>query len=141
MSRFAPPKVKRPTNLWVLLPSSKSAMTIITTTTRTANSRIATVSPMMSSTCKTCKRWGLTCPFCVKSTLNPSPQESDWSDKDWDGDRQRAREQRKEADSNFTITIDTTTAVAQTTINHLSDTTTAPMCKLCKPWVIHVPLP
>ena len=133
MSRFAPPKAKRPTNLWAPLPSSKSAMATTTTTTMTANSRVTTISPMMSSICKMCKRWGPPCPFCVKSALHPSPQESDWSDDNWDGDIQSVRKQKKKADSNFTIATETTTAAAQTAIDHLSDTTTDLMCELCKP--------
>ena len=43
MSRFAPPKAKRPTNLWALLPSTKSmeTSTITTTTPSTAGPRVA----------------------------------------------------------------------------------------------------
>ena len=63
MRRFAPPKMKRPTNLWAPLSSSKSAMITTTTITNSANSRVTMVSPMMSSTCKTCNRWGPPCPF------------------------------------------------------------------------------
>ena len=133
MNKFAPPKAKRPTNLWAPLSSSKSTMTTTTTTTtRTANSRVATTNPLMSSTCKMCRRWRPPCPFCIKSALHPSPQESDWSDEDWVGDRQRVKEQKKEANSTFTTATDTTSAAAQTAINHLLDITRAPMCKLCK---------
>ena len=132
MSKFSPPKAKRPTNLWALLPSPKSAMTTTTTITRTANSTVATTSFPISSICKTCKRWGPPYPFCIKSALHPSPQESDWSNEDWDGNRQRARQQKKEADSNLTTTIDTTTTAAQTALNHQTNSTTTPICKMCK---------
>ena len=76
---------------------------------------------------------GQPCPFCVKSASHPSPQESDWLDKDWDGDRQRAREQQRKANSNHATTIDITTTASQTTVNNLLDTTTALICKLFKP--------
>ena len=75
--KFSASKAKRPTNLWAPLPSSKSTMTTTTTMTKTTNSRIATTSSMMSSTCKMCKSWGPPYPFCVKSAPHPSPQESD----------------------------------------------------------------
>ena len=47
------------------------------------------------------------------------------------GWQQRAREQKKKADSNFTATTNTTT-IAHTDVDHLLDTETAPICKLCK---------
>ena len=53
MEHFAPPKAKRPANLWALLLPAKSATSTTTTMTRTAYSRIAITSPMMSSTGKT----------------------------------------------------------------------------------------
>ena len=34
---------------------------------------------------KVCDRFGLTCQFYKQSILHPSPQESDWTDKDWTG--------------------------------------------------------
>ena len=92
-----------------------------------------TTNPMMTSTCKTCKRWGLPCPVCVKSTLHPSPKESDWSDETWDGDRQRGRGgAEEEIDCNITIAANTTTTAAYTDVDHLLDTEMVPICKLCK---------
>ena len=88
--------------------------------------------PMMTSTGRSCKKWGLACPFYVKSTLHSSPQESDWSDEDWDGDRQRAKELKKKADSNLATTTNTATTAAHTDVDCLSDTATAPICKLYK---------
>ena len=70
------------------------------------NPRIATTTPTMSCTCKTCKRWGPPYPFCAQSAPHPSPQESDLKDEDWNDDRQRVREedkkeqQRKEEEKN-----------------------------------------
>ena len=49
--------------------------------------------------CRTCRRWGLPCPFCIQSAPHPSPVDSDWSEEDWDGDiegRKRQEKQRKE---------------------------------------------
>ena len=34
---------------------------------------------------KVCDRFGPSCSFCKQNILHPSPQESDWSDKDWTG--------------------------------------------------------
>ena len=34
---------------------------------------------------KVCDRFRLSCSFCKQGTPPPSPQESDWSSKDWDG--------------------------------------------------------
>ena len=93
MSRFAPPKVKRPTNLWVPLPSTKLVTTVTTTMTRTDSPKITTTTnPTMTSDCRMFKRWGPPYPFCAQSTPHPSPIESDWSHKDWNRDKQRARE-------------------------------------------------
>ena len=97
MSRFAPPKAKRPANLWAALPSPKVTMTATTNAmTRTASLKMnTTTNPIMTSTCRTCKRWGLPCPFCVQSTPHPSPVVSDWSNEDWDRDKQQAREAKE----------------------------------------------
>ena len=54
-----------------------------------------------------------------------------WSDEDWDGDRQRVREQQKKVDS-FAAATNTVTTAAHTDVDCLSDTETAPICKLCK---------
>ena len=96
MSRFTPPKAKRLTNLWAPLPSTKSMLTVTTTTTRTVSPRIdITTNPMMMSTCRICKRWGLPCPFCTQSVPHLSYIESNWSDEDWHRDKQRAREAKR----------------------------------------------
>ena len=39
-----------------------------------------------------CDSFGL-CSYCEQDALHPSPQESDWSSKDWDGTKAKAREQ------------------------------------------------
>ena len=88
MEHFTPPKAKRPANLWAPLPSNKFSTTATTTTTRAAN-------PTMSSTCKTCKKWGPPCSFCYQSARHPSPIESDGSDVDWNRDKQKAKEEKK----------------------------------------------
>ena len=36
---------------------------------------------------KACDRFSLSCSYCKQGALHPSPQESDWSSKDWDGIR------------------------------------------------------
>ena len=93
MSKFALPKVKRPSNLWAPLPTIKATSPLTTnTTSRNTSPKIdTTTNPTITSTCRTCKRWGLSCPFCTKSAPHPSPKESNWSDKDWDSDRPRPR--------------------------------------------------
>ena len=42
---------------------------------------------------KACDSFGLLCSYCEQGVLHPSPQELDWSSKDWDGDKAKAREQ------------------------------------------------
>ena len=129
MSRFALPKAKRSVNLWALLPTARA---MVTTTTNTMPTTAilkmnTTTNFKMTCSCRTCKRWGLPCPFHVKSALHPSCQESDWSDEDWDGDRHRVREQKKKVNCDLT-----TTTAACTDVDCLSDTETAPICKVCK---------
>ena len=63
----------------------------LTTNTPTMASIMATAD--MPSPAKTCKRWGLPCPFCAQSAPHPSPVDSDWSEEDWD--RNIEREKRK----------------------------------------------
>ena len=133
MSKFTLPKAKRPANLWIPLPSAKATVATTTNTTRTSTSpkMNTTTNPTVTSLCRSCKRWGLPCPFCAESTLHPSPQESNWSDKDWDGNRQRLREQKKKVDSLATAT-NTIITTSHTDFDCLLDTETAPICKLCK---------
>ena len=90
VSRFSPPKAKRPANIWAPLSSTKVTMTTtINTMTRTASPKMNTnTNPLMTSACRTCKRWRPPCPFCVQSSPHPLPVESDWSVEDWDGDKQ-----------------------------------------------------
>ena len=96
MSRFTPPKTKRPRNLWAPLPSTKLMMTITTTMTRAASSKITTTSnPTMTSTYQTCKTWGLPCPFFTQSAPHPSPIEFDWSDEGLERNKQRGREAKR----------------------------------------------
>ena len=38
-----------------------------------------------------CDRFGPSCSFCKQNVPNPSPQESDWSDKDWTGAHKSAQ--------------------------------------------------
>ena len=71
MSCFTPLKVKRPAKLWALLTSSKSSTTATTTMTRIVIPRAAKTNSTMTSMCKTCKRWGPPCLFCVQSTPHP----------------------------------------------------------------------
>ena len=59
MGHFAQLKAKGPAFLWSPLPESN----ITTTTTMAINTQIATLTlPAV----KTCKRWGVPCPFCVQ---------------------------------------------------------------------------
>ena len=95
MGHFAPPMAKRPANLWTPLLSATSATAATTTMTRVANHRIAITNPMMSSTCKACKRWGLPCPLCAQSAPHPLPMESDWSNEDWNGDKKGNGKEKK----------------------------------------------
>ena len=130
VSRFVPPKAKRPAYLWTPLPSAKATVATTTNATPTTASHkmSTTTNPTITSNCRSCKKWELPCPFCAKSALHPSPQESNWSDKDWDGDRQREKEQKKKVDS-FATATNTITTAACTDVDCLSDTETAPICK------------
>ena len=91
MSKFALLKAKRLSKPWTPLPTTKSTSTLTTNaTTRTTRPKIdTTTNPMMTSTCRTCKRWGPPCLFCVLSAPHPSLVEANWSDEDWDRDKQR----------------------------------------------------
>ena len=40
---------------------------------------------------KACDRFGLSCSYCKQGALHPSPQESDWSSKDWDGTKAKTK--------------------------------------------------
>ena len=40
---------------------------------------------------KTCDRFGLSCSYCKQGALDPSPQELDWSSKDWDGTKAKKK--------------------------------------------------
>ena len=95
MSNFTPYKAKMPSNLWALLPTTKTTSTLtIKATTRTSHLKInTTTDPMMASTCKTCERRGPSCPFCVQSAPHLSPVESDWSDEVLGGDKQREKKE------------------------------------------------
>ena len=42
---------------------------------------------------KTCDRFSLSCSYCKQGALHPSPQESDWSGKDWYSTKAKVREQ------------------------------------------------
>ena len=42
---------------------------------------------------KACDRSGLSCSHCEQGAPHPSPQESDWSSKDWDGTKAKAKEE------------------------------------------------
>ena len=83
IAKFDPPKTKRPANLWVMLPSTKSM------------NHHHSITTVMASICRTCKRWGLPSPFCSQSAPHPSPVESDWSDEDWNRKKQRAKKEEK----------------------------------------------
>ena len=45
---------------------------------------------------KACDRFGLLCPYCEQNGLHPSPQELDWSRKDWDRTKAKRKEETKE---------------------------------------------
>ena len=45
---------------------------------------------------KSCDRFGLSCSYCKQGALHPSPQESNWSSKDWDRTKATRKEQTKE---------------------------------------------
>ena len=42
---------------------------------------------------KVCEQFGVTCSFCRQQVPHPSPNQSDWSSKDWDGEKAKAKEQ------------------------------------------------
>ena len=42
---------------------------------------------------KACGRFGLSCSYCKQGAPHPSPQESDWSSKDWVGTKAKAKEE------------------------------------------------
>ena len=41
---------------------------------------------------KACDTFGLSCSYCEQGALHSSPEELDWSSKDWDGTKARAKE-------------------------------------------------
>ena len=41
-----------------------------------------------------CEHFGATCSFCKQQVPHPSPDQSDWSNKDWDGNKAKARKQK-----------------------------------------------
>ena len=87
--------------MWVPLPASKTTIT----TTMVINTQVATTSPPITTSCKTCNKGGAPCPFCVQPAPLPSPQESKWSDKDWNGDRQREREKTKKKEQQQKVEV------------------------------------
>ena len=40
-----------------------------------------------------CDSFGLLCSYCNQGALHPSPQEPEWSSKDWDGTKAKNRDQ------------------------------------------------
>ena len=42
---------------------------------------------------KACDRFGLSCSYCKQGAPHPSPQEFDWSNKDWDGTKAKMKEE------------------------------------------------
>ena len=63
---------------------------------------------------KACDGFSLPCSYCKWGALHPSPQESDWSSKDWVGSKVKAREQ--------TVTwMDNNTPRPQTDIDKTTD--------------------
>ena len=69
MSHFILPKKKRPAFLWSPLTATNT--TVITT--MATNNRIGITSPVTTTSCKTCKKWGAPCPFCVQSAPHLLP--------------------------------------------------------------------
>ena len=67
------PKAKRPTSLLPI-----PTVQLITSTM--ASATIATNSTLTPSSCRTCKRWGPPCPFCVQSALHTPSIDSNWSE-------------------------------------------------------------
>ena len=53
------------------------------------------VTTTASTSCKSCKKWGVPCPLCICLASPPSHLESKRSDEVWNGDRHREREERK----------------------------------------------
>ena len=45
---------------------------------------------------KVCERFGLSCSFCKQNVSHPSPQESDWSEKNWTGGHMNTQKQTGE---------------------------------------------
>ena len=45
---------------------------------------------------RVCDRFRLSCSFCEQGAPHPSPQESDWSGKDWDGTKTKTKKETGE---------------------------------------------
>ena len=70
-----------------------------------------------------CDRFGLSCSYCEQGALHLSPQESDWSSKDWDSTKAKVRKQTN------TLT-DHNTPRLQTDIDQTSDVNKVAFSKL-----------
>ena len=55
---------------------------------------------------KVCERFGPSCSFCKQNILHPSPQESDWLDRDWTAGHTNTQKQIGETNllSNWDLT-------------------------------------
>ena len=79
-SRYNPMKAKRPN-------TPEMIMTNLDTIDKDKNV------PLLV---KICDEYGPSCSFCRQEAPHPSPQESDWSDKDWNGTRTKAQKETGE---------------------------------------------
>ena len=86
---FSPSKAKKPKFSWVPFPATKTT----TTTTMAINTHITTSSPPVSTSCKTCKKWGAPCPFCIHPAppLPPGVQMVRWGLGWWKRKRERGK--------------------------------------------------
>ena len=72
---------------------------------------------------KACNRFGLPCYYCEQGVLHPSPQESDWSSKDWDSTKAKANEQTN-------LLTDNNMLKPQTDVDQRTDFNEIPFSKL-----------
>ena len=72
---------------------------------------------------KVCDRFGLLCSYCEWGALHPSPQQLDWSSKDWDGTKATRKEETN-------LVIDWNLPKPQTDIDQKTDVDELALSKL-----------
>ena len=53
-----------------------------------------------------CNRFGPPLSFCKQGTPHPSPQESDWSSKEWDGTKTKSKTEKKKETGETNLLLD-----------------------------------